>query len=254
MQTLVSTRIFSDTPFEPRSLRLLRERGFVALELYADPRWIDLRSPAKARTFRRQLEAVGMRTPWVYLAEAYLPQLGAELRLEELTATLIALQAEALVLPRALWDTEGGPTGIVQIRSYVQRAGARLIVDARSPADRPAIGAPELGFCWDIAFHAEMPEVEEAALAVLPRWRLQGVRVARHHEGHRDPPGVDEARLLEDLWPRLAPRTLVYDVEGRGGVAGLHWALDEIRAFHVGERRPPGRKGGGVFWASMAPG
>ncbi|HLV60055.1 MAG TPA: hypothetical protein VKY51_01490 [Fredinandcohnia sp.] len=255
MQTLVSTRILSGTSLEPRFLRQLRDRGFVALELYATPDTFDLRFTARARSFRRQLEAAGMRVPWVYLGEAYLPRLGSMLRFEELTATLVALHAEALVLPRAAWDAAGLPTALDSLRTYVQRAGARLILDAHAPEDRPVVEAPDLGFCWDVAPCVHGPEIGEEALARLPRWRLQGVRVAHLRDGHhRDPPGEEEASLLEDLWPRLAPRTLVYDVEAPGGLAALGHALDEIRAFHLGERRPSGRRGGGIFWASMAPG
>lgn len=255
MQTLVSTRLFSDSPLDPASLSLLRDRGFVTLELFATPRRVDLGSPAEARRLGRELEAQGMRAPWIHLSESYLPVLGREIRLEELTATLVAFGVEVVILPRAAWSPQSGTPELSELRSYVQRAGARLLADARSLQDAPVVESPALGFCWDLAFHEEVdPGAEEAWLQALPRWRLQGVRVAHGRDGHRDPPGEAEARLLEDLWPRLAPGTLVYDVETRGGAAEIRHAVDEIRAFHLGERRPPGERGGGVFWASLAPG
>lgn len=253
MQTLVSTRLFSDSPIDGEALDLLAERGFVALEIHATPKRLDLRSPTEAELLRRHLEAEGFQAPWVYLAPSYLPHLGRELRLHELTATLHALRAEALVLPREAWIQAQGLPKISEIRSYVQQAGARLLADARSLDDAPAIDSPELGLCLDVAFHPDA-EAEAERIEAVPRWRLQGVRVAHCRDDFRDLPGEEEACFLEDLWPKLAPSTLVYDVETGGGRAEIGHALDEIRAFHMGERRPPERRGGGVFWASLAPG
>src|SRR5690606_17329690 len=105
MQTLVSTRLFENSPLEGRALRLLRERGFLTLELLATPERLDLRSPSRARLLRRQLEMAGLHAPWIYMDESYLPLLGRELRFEELTATLLAFKTEALVIPRAAWAT-----------------------------------------------------------------------------------------------------------------------------------------------------
>lgn len=255
MQTLVSTRLFENSPLEGRALRLLLERGFLTLELLATPERLDLRSPSRARLLRRQLEMAGLRAPWIYMDESYLPLLGRELRFEELTATLLAFKTEALVIPRAAWATPRSQAALLELRSYAQRAGTRLLADAESLGDRPVVASPEIGICWDVAFLEESErEAEESRLDELPRWRLQGVRLAHGRDGFRAPPGERQALLLEDLWPRLAPRTLVYDVETTGSEAELRRTIEEIRAFHSGERRPADRRGGGLFWASLAPG
>ena len=63
MRTLLSTRLFAAQPFEEAPLRLARERGFLALELYGDPRHFDVLDPRAVRRVKALLGRLGMRWP-----------------------------------------------------------------------------------------------------------------------------------------------------------------------------------------------
>jgi hypothetical protein len=259
MQTLLSTRLFSGRPLDDQVFRLLRDRGFVRLELRTTPDHLDFSSEAEVRMLRRRLESQGIQAPWIYLDEAFLGRLGRDFGLAELTASVMAAGPEAVVIPLPPGRREPWAPTLAEIASYVRRAGARPVVDVRRVDDRALEESPQLGICWDLAFRTDEDEAKwemvEEGLDRLERWRLSGVRIARARDDRRDPPGEAQAVLLEDLWPRLAPSTLVYDVDSPGtAIVELRRALEEIRAFHMGERRPPERRKGGLFWAALAPG
>lgn len=259
MQTLLSTRIFSGRPLDDRALHLLRDRGFVRLELRTAPDHLDFSSEAEVRMMRRRLESQGIQAPWIHLDETYVGRLGRDLGLAELTASVMAAGAEAVVFSLPHGRREPWAPTLVEIASYVRRAGARPVLDVRRVDERALEETPLIGICWDLAFESGEEEAErkavEEGLERLEMWRLSGVRIARARGDRRDPPEEAQAVLLEDLWPRLAPTTLVYDVDSPGtSLVELGRALDEIRAFHMGERRPPERRKGGLFWAALAPG
>jgi len=141
----------------------------------------------------------------------------------------------------------------------IRQAGSRPILLARR-VDAPDIDRyPWLSVCWDLAFgegeEEEMRRQVKEAIEGMERRRLAGVRIARLRDGRRDVPLEPQAALLERAWPELAPTTLVYDVDPPGAsLLEVARALDEIRAFHLGEKRPPGQRKGGLFWAAVAPG
>ena len=259
MQTLLSTRIFSGRPLDDQALRLVREHGLVRLELDVRDEHVDFRSVPEVRMLRRRLASHGLSAPWLRLGEDFLRRLGRDVGLSELTAAVVAAGPEAVVLPLSRrWEDSGVPP-LTDVVFRIRQAGARPILHARR-VDAPGIEAfPWLGVCWDLAFgpgeEEEMRRQVQEAIEGLERRRLAGVRIASLRDGRRDVPAEPQAALLERAWPGLAPTTLVYDVDAPGGsLLDIAQAFDEIRAFHLGEKRPPGQRKGGLFWAAMAPG
>lgn len=137
----------------------------------------------------------------------------------------------------------------------IRQAGSRPILLARR-VDAPDIDRyPWLSVCWDLAFgegeEEEMRRQVKEAIEGMERRRLAGVRIARLRDGRRDVPLEPQAALLERAWPELAPTTLVYDVDPPGAsLLEVARALDEIRAFHLGEKRPPRTTQGGPVLGS----
>src|SRR5690606_18023393 len=259
MQTLLSTRIFGGLSLNDQVLRLVRDRGLVRLELDVKGAHVDLRSVAEVRMLRRRLETHGLVAPWIRLDEGFLRRLGQDMELAELTAAVVAAGAEAVVLPPPRdWEGPGVPP-LAEVVLRIRQTGSRPILLAR-PVDAPDIDRyPWLSVCWDLAFgegeEEEMRRQVKEAIEGMERRRLAGVRIARLRDGRRDVPLEPQAALLERAWPELAPTPLVYDVDPPGApLMEVARALDEIRAFHLGEKRPPGQRKGGLFWAAVAPG
>jgi hypothetical protein len=102
---------------------------------------------------------------------------------------------------------------------------------------------------------AALREVE-GLLRGTSRGRLFGVLVARQGVARRLVPEREEAEILEEIWRLQAPGSLIYDVDdpsGAGIEVELHDILAKLHDFHAGGDRPR-PDGGGIFWASLAPG
>lgn len=263
MNTLLSTRLFASTPLDDAPLHLARKSGFLALELLATPGHFDLLTPGRSEEVRELVGAMGMQAPWVHLDLPLVAELADPAKLALLTPALLSLQAKVVVLPKRPWLHDHLPTpDMHELLVKTQQAGAYLALDFSTAKDRPLQHPPRgVGLCWDLALPLATEEEDrllvEQVLEIVPRGHLQGVRIARLEDGHRSPPEEREAQLLEDAWPHLVPRNMVYDVEDPSGgrsQAEIRRVLAELHAFHSGERRPPDGRRGGLFWAGMAPG
>jgi hypothetical protein len=234
------------------------------LEIFASPPHFDPLAVGQAEELVELLSGLRLEARWLHLDLPVLAELGEGGPWDRLTSALIVLDVDVVTLPKRPWRHDWRLMPDLQdVLLRVEQAGARLCLDFVSPRQRAMQHLPRgVDFCWDLAWPeasvAEDAALVERAVDLFPHGALDGVRVAHLEAGvHRGPPTEREARLLEDIWPHLVPRTLVYDVEdpSRGGSpAELQRIFREIHAFHSGEKRPPGKGRGGLFWAGMAPG
>jgi hypothetical protein len=157
----------------------------------------------------------------------------------------------------------GSPPDLDALALAVHGAGARLVLEV-PVLDERLLGRlpPNLGLAWDLATPWPVPDEElrasvEGTLCGLARGRLVALRAARLEGGRRVAPGPREARVLESVWRLAAPGSLVYDVDdpsGFGAELEIRELLARLRDFHGGGQRPHDEEGGGLFWASLAPG
>lgn len=269
MQTLLSTRLFASRPLGEDALLRAARAGFPSLEIFASPPHYDPLDAAQTEELVELLASLRLDATWVHLDVPVLAELGAGGPWERLTAALIALDVEMVTVPTRPWRQDGTPMpDLRDLLLRVEQAGARLCLDFSSAKERAMQHPPKgVDFCWDLAGQSAGEvgvgvaegdaAIVEGVANLFHHGPLGGVRVAHLEGSHREPPTEREARLLEGLWPHLVPRTLVYDVEDPSdgdSPAELQRIFREIHSFHSGEKRPPGQRRGGVFWAAMAPG
>ena len=265
MRALLSTRLFAHSPLGDAPLRLAREAGFPALELYADPRHFDVFALGEVTSVARLLAREGMQAPWLHIGPTVLNQLTDERRLATLADVVRGLRLEVITADTRSWGVrqDGTFLGLEDLKMTAQVNGARLVLDLGRVDERIVRRLPsDLGLCWDVASGAIAHESDEIRqvdqmLEGIARGRLVGVRVAHLGDGVRSIPDKHEATLLEEVWRLQAPGTLIYDVDDPSGYAverELRFALDSLRDFHAGGKRAHPEDGGGVFWGALAPG
>lgn len=272
MRTLLSTRLFAARPLEEAPLRLALEYGFPELEIFGLPTHLDVLDLGQVQRAAGLLARMGFSAPWLHIGPSVLNRLGDERCLVAFGDAVQALRLRAVVADTRAFGVrqDGALVDLHDLAVQVQSSGARLLLDVGRFDERSLGRMPtDLGLCWDIASpqgeaaeSSDEREEEERQelrrmLGSVARGRLLGVRVAAVRQGRRVPPDCHEALVLEELWRAQGPGALVYDVDdpgGQGSEPEIRRALEAIRSFHAGEKRPHPESSGGVFWASMAPG
>lgn len=257
MRPLLSTRLLSATCCSTDSLRLARNAGFPSLELRSDSVGGDLFRAAEVERVSRVLTAEGTRAAWLQIGPDVTSRLDDPAALARFGHVLGQLRLEGVTVVGAVPD---GP--IADLLAQVEMGGARLCLerDTFSTADlRRWPRAVDLS--WDLAAASRAgagPGELDRFLGAVPTGRLLAVRVSGvDGTGHRVPPGEREALLLEEVWRRLRPEYVVYDVEdpsGFGAATSLGHVLDELRAFHSGAKHPHATQPWGLFGSGLAPG
>jgi len=265
MRALLSTRLFAVRPLDAAPLRLARRHGFPELELHGDLRHFDFFDLGEVQRVGALLAREGLRAPWLRVGAPVLNQLSDERRMLGLVEAVRALRLEAVVADMHTWGVrqDGAFQQVDELRTRLITNGARLVLDLPRVDERLLRRLPsDVALCWDLAGaitedHPDATRLVDDMLSGLARGRLLGVRVAHLGDGIREPPDTHEAAILEEAWRLQAPGTLIYDVDdptGFGVEREIVEVLEELRAFHAGEKRPHPAEGGGLFWSALAPG
>lgn len=263
MRTLLSTRLFSNQVLTAEPWLLARKSGFTTLELYADGQNLDILEPGQVERIGWLAESMGVHAPWLHIGAAVMDRLTDRTQLVRLGDVIRQLRLQMVTADTRKWGVS--PTGrflnVDDLRVECITNGARLVLELGRFEERVFDHfPPTIGICWDLA--APGLEEEEAIQQVenilggMARGRLIGIRVAHCADGRREVPTEREARILEEVWRLHAPGALIYDVDdpsGYGAEVELRSALDSIREFHAGGKRPTTEEGG-LFWAALAPG
>jgi hypothetical protein len=256
VRPILSTRLFAAGPLRAPELALACDRGFCDLELLASPRHLDVLDASSVRRTAAELARAGVRAPWLHLEQPLLNQLTGRGALERLGDAIAAFSVRTVAASTRSWGVRDDATflDLDELRGQVETAGARLALDLSQVDDRVVRRLPpDIGVCWDLA-GAEDPRQGDDLVA---GGRLLAVRVARLADGQRAVPDRHEAELLEEVFRLRAPGDLIYDVDdpsGFGAIGELSRVIDELHEFHAGAKRPHPEDGGGLFWASLAPG
>lgn len=269
MRALLSTQLFAALPLQADALRLAREAGFPSLELFGSARHVDLFHPAERRRIQHLLSSTGTRAPWLHLHADLLDSLRDDNLLAALPDALAELGVEVVTAALLDWPLPSGGQSLDldELRIRTAEVGTRLVIEA-DRLDRKAFSRSTTGpmrwlgeLCWDLASLSgsaplSMEEIE-SMLDGTTRGRMAALRASHGSRDRREPPGPREAVIVEETMRSHGPEVVIYDVADELGMASLSYyreILEQIRTFHEGGMLPPRDEGGGVFWASMAPG
>lgn len=254
MRPLLSTRLLFATCCGADALRHARDAGFPSLELRSDSVG-DLLAPGQAERLARELAAEGTRAAWLAIGEDVTVTLGDPAALLRFGDALARLRLDGVTVAGPLRNVD-----VNELLAQTELSGARLCIERESftaAEIRRWPRATDLG--WDLAAaSSSRPEDLDRFLGEVPAGRLLTVRVsARDSAGRRIPPGEHEAILLDEVWRRLRPAYVVYDVEDPSGFCAstcLDDVLARLRSFHAGELHPHAPKPWGPLGSSLAPG
>lgn len=265
MRALLSTRLFAARRLEDAPLPLARTEGFPDLELFADPRHFDPLDRGEVSRVHGRLLRQRLHARWLHVGSATLNRLNDERCLAAFLDTSKGLGVEVVCADTRTWGVrqDAGMVQLENLKMGLLEVGIRLVLDLRRVDERIARRLPpDLGLCWDMAGSTAyegdegVREVRQM-LGGVSRGRLMGVRASRLGDGRRLVPDRHEANLLDEVWSVQAPGVLVYDVDDPSGMGlerELRDTLAELRSFHNGDKRDRPLEGGGIFWASLAPG